>query len=452
MKQSKARIDLTNGPVLKTLILFALPILGGSIVSQLYSLADSVVVGQFIGKDALAAVSASVPVTTIMNLFLIGLSAGSTVLIAHSSGSGSSEILQRNLHSIAFLSLMISMILTVVGLIICRPLLVWMGTPSDILNDANLYLIIIFCGAVGQTIYQIGSGALNGMGDSAWSFIFLAICSGLNLILDLLAIAVLGWGVWGAAIATAISQMISGISILLRINSGVYGVKLRLRHLRMVTDDVKEIIRIGLPASIQNACTSFAAICVQSYINTFGVAFIAANTIVTRVDMFATMPALAIGTAMSSFVGQNIMNNKKRVKQGINAGILSGLIIGGVLGILIALLSNILPHAFNNDANVVGIASTGLLITAACAAFQGADSCLVNAMRGAGLSMIPMITSALGAFSRIPLVYVLAVRTGNSDGAFWAVLFAAIIRAMAIILYYYVFGGRNVINKYGVRD
>jgi len=446
--KKKSRVDLTQGSVFKTLILFALPILGGSIFTQLYNLADSVIVGQFLGKDALAAVSASTPVTTVINLFLMGLSTGSTVLIAQSFGAKDEQTIRRATNSIALLSVIVSIALTILGIVICRPLLRLMDTPEEIFHDATLYLIIIFLGTLGQAIYQLGSGALRGMGDSNWSFIFLVACSVMNIILDLIAVPVLHWGVWGAAAATALSHFVSGIGIIWRLNHGNYGIHLNLKEMRIDKQDAKEIIRIGFPASLQQAGNSLASIFVQSFVNVFGVALIAANTVVNKVDMFATMPAMAVGTAMSSFVGQNVVKDKDRVFKGIRISMLLSFGIGVIFCLLLFVSRNFLPYAFNDDAEVVAIAAKGLAITAACAIFQGVDSCLVNAMRGAGKSFIPMITSMFGSFSRIPLVYFLAVRTGNQNGVFLAILIANMLRAIAIVSYYIFLGGKKAISEF----
>ena len=448
MNAAKKRKDLTQGPVLKTLILFVLPMLGGSVVTQFYNLADSVIVGQFIGKGALAAVSASMPVATVVNLFLLGLSTGSSVILAQTYGSGDPEAMQRVVGSISKLTIILASVLTVTGLVIAWPLLKLMGTPEEIFRDSFLYLVIIFLGTIGQTIYQLGSGALRGVGDSNWAFVFLVICTVLNILLDLLVVVVFGWGVWGAAFATAVSQLVSGIGIIWRMNNGGYGFHVGPKWLKMDQEDVMEILRIGFPASLQSAGNSIASIFVQSFVNTFGVAFIAANTVVNRVDLFATMPAMAVGTAMSAFVGQNIVKNKKRVYEGIHVAMVISFVVGVIFCFLLIILRNVLPYAFNSDPEVVQIAATGLLITAACSAFQGVDSCLVNAMRGAGKSFIPMITSTFGSYSRIPLVYFLAVRPDNPNGAFLAITIAALLRAVAIVVYYVFLGGKKAIENF----
>lgn len=282
----KTRLDLTQGPVFSTLLRFSLPILLGCIVTQLYNVADSVVVGQFVGSDALAAVSASGPVQNIINMFLIGLSTGSNVVIAQAAGRRDEASLRKAIGTVAALTLSAAAVITVLGLILTNPMLRLMGTPENIFADSAAYLTIIFIGAAGNLVYNMGSGALRGMGDSVWPFLFLTFCSVLNLVLDLVAVVVLGWGVMGAAIATAVSQFVSGAGIIWRLNHGGYPVRLTLRAIRFDPGETKKVVSIGLPAAIQNIGNSIAAFCMMSYNNRFGSDFIAANSIVTKIDDF----------------------------------------------------------------------------------------------------------------------------------------------------------------------
>lgn len=446
---TKSRIDLTEGPIFKNLMRFSMPILLGCIVTQLYNVADSVIVGQFVSSDALAAVSASSPVMSIINMFLIGLSTGSNVIIAQRVGAGDREALKKAVSTVAFLTLCCSLFITVVGLAVSRPLLNLLGTPEEILSDALAYLIVIYLGTTGNMIYQMGSGALRGMGDSSWPFYFLLLCSGLNVVLDLAAVLIFDLGVLGVAIATAVSQLVSGIGIICRINKGSYGVKLSLATLRPDKKEAGQIIGIGLPAAIQNIGNAIANLAVQSSVNVFGASFIAANSIVTKVDDMINIPIVALSTALCTFVGQNMGKfNMDRIKKGINWSILSLSGLGiGLCGILIA-LRNVFPYLFTKDADVAAFAATGLFIMSFQCLFHGSDRCLVNAMRGAGKSVVPMITAQFGAFSRIPLAYFLGARPHNYKGIFFALLIASFLRSAAIAVYYYGGGWKRAVKKF----
>ena len=445
----KQRIDLTEGPIVSGLLRFALPILLGTIVTQLYNVADSVIVGRFVSADALAAVSASGPVMSLINMFMIGLSTGSNVVIAQRVGAKDSAALQKAVSTVAFLTLVSGLFITVVGLAVSTPLLHLLNTPDEIFQDARIYLIIIYLGTIGNLVYQMGSGALRGMGDSSWPFYFLVFCSVLNVVLNLAAVLLLHWGVAGVAIATTVSQTLSGIGVVVRLNRGGYGVKLGFKSIRPDRVESGKIIGIGLPAAIQNIGNMIANLFVQSAVNYFGAAFIAANSIVTKVDDLINIPVVALSTALCTFVGQNMgLFRMERIKKGINYSILSLTVLGvSLTGILIG-LRYVFPWMFTTEAAVVEIAADGLLIMSFQCLFHGTDRCLVNAMRGAGKSVVPMITAQFGAFSRIPLSYLLGVRTDNWHGIFWALLIASFLRSAAIAVYYYGGGWKRAVRKF----
>ena len=449
MAAGRRRIDLTEGPIVPGLLRFALPILLGTIVTQLYNVADSAIVGRFIGAEALAAVSAGSPVMSLINLFMIGLSAGSNVVIAQRTGAGDTGALQKAVSTIAFLTLSCSLFITAAGLAVTKPLLGLLGTPSSIMEDSRAYLTIVYLGTTGNLVYQMGSGALRGMGDSVWPFGFLLLCSALNIALDMLAVLAFGWGVAGVAAATAVSQMVSGIGIVIRLDRGGYGVRVGLRTLKPDRTEAGRIVAIGLPAAIQNVGNSIAALCVQSSVNFFGPSFIAANSIVTKVDDLINIPVIALSTALCTFVGQNIGRYRMdRIRRGINASILSLTALGvAMCGILIA-LRGVLPRIFTTDMRSLAIAADGLLIMSFQCLFHGTDRCLVNAMRGAGRSVVPMVTAQFGAFSRIPLAWLLGVRTGDWHGIFWALLIASFLRSAAIAAYYYLGGWKRTVERY----
>ena len=449
MAARRQRIDLTEGPIVQNLLRFAVPILLGTIVTQLYNVADSVIVGRFISAEALAAVSASGPVMSLINLFMIGLSTGSGVVIAQRMGARDTAALQKAVSTIAFLTLTCSLFITVAGLLVTRPLLTLLGTPEVIFADARAYLIIVYLGTTGNMVYQMGSGALRGMGDSSWPFYFLLLCCLLNITLNLLAVLVLGWGVAGVAAATAAAQLVSGVGILARLNRGGYGVRVGPRTLRPDRKEAGQIIGIGLPAAVQNIGNSIAALCVQSSVNFFGPSFIAANSIVTKVDDMINIPVIALSTALCTFVGQNMGRFRMdRIHKGINASILSLTVLGvGMCALLIA-LRGFLPHIFTDDAAAAAIAADGILIMSFQCLFHGTDRCLVNAMRGAGKSVVPMITAQFGAFSRIPLAWLLGVRTGDWHGIFQALLIASFLRSAAIAGYYYCGGWKRAVQRF----
>ncbi len=448
-KGGMSKTALVEGPLFKNLLLFSLPILLGSFVTQLYNVANSVIVGQFVGGNALAAVSASTPAVNIINMFFMGLSTGSNVVIAQRAGTQRREALQKALNTTAVLTVGFGLLLSIGGVLISSPLLKMLGTPEEIFDDTLAYLILVFVGAFGNLAYNMGSGALRGMGDSVWPFYFLCFCSALNVLLALGSVLILDLGIIGVASSTAIAQFISGLGIVWRINKGDYGVKLNFKTMKIDPFEAKEIAIIGLPAGVQNVGNLIAALCTQAYANSFGSDFIAANNVVNNIDNFINIPAMALSTALCTFVAQNMALFKMdRVKKGINQSILSLVGLGVLMWGGLILASGVLPKLFTDAPAVQAIASQGISIMAFQTVFLGIDRCLVNAMRGAGKSVVPMITAQFGALSRIPLAFFLAVQTDNYLGMFWAMLIAAFLRCAAIGVYYFCGGWKRSVQKF----
>ena len=448
-KGSSKTLNLTEGPIFSSLLRFAVPILMGTIVTQLYNVADSAIVGRFVSSDALASVSAAAPVMSFINMFIIGLSTGSNVVIAQRVGARDQAALQKAINTVACLTLICGLCITVLGLCVSKPLLTVLGTPDKIFADSLKYLIVVYIGTTGNLIYQMGSGALRGMGDSTWPFYFLLLCSGLNVVLDLAAVLIFNLGVLGVAMATAFSQFVSGMGIIYRINHGGYGVKLRFKDLHVDGKEARQIIGIGLPAAIQNVGNAIAAMFVQSSVNHFGPSFIAANSIVTKTDDMINIPVVSLSTALTTFVGQNMGRMQlDRIRKGINYSIFSLAGLGAVLCVTLISLRHLFPHMYTTNPEVIAIAAEGLFIMSFECLFHGTDRVLVMAMRGAGKSVVPMVTAQFGAFSRIPLAYFLAVKREDYHGIFYAMLIASLLRTIAICVYYYGGGWKRAVARF----
>lgn len=445
----KTQMDLTRGPIFRKLMLFSLPILLGSIVTELYNVADSMIVGRFIGAQALAAVSACSPSSSIINMFLVGLQVGASVVVAQKVGARDRVHLEDAVNTIASLTLISALLLAAGGLMLTRPLLTALNTPPEVFDDAVAYMSIIFIGTAGNLTYNVGSGVLRGMGDSTWSFIFLVMCALLNLALDIVAVQVLGMGVPGVAAATAISQLISGLGMVARLNRSDYGAKLHLRSLRIVRAEALLLAGIALPAAVQNVGNALAALFMQSYVNSFGANFAAANNIVNRVEAFSDIPIMALTAALCTFVGQNIACGRlRRVYKGISGTIALLCGLGVVICALLILMRDALPRMFTDDAEVMGYAATGIVIISFVAIYNGIDRALLNAMRAVGRSVVPMITAQFGCMTRMLFGYLLAVRTGDWRGIFFAMALATFARMSAIAVYYYFMGGKRAIERY----
>ena len=430
--------DLTEGSIVKKLTLFALPLIAGNIVMQLYNVADSVVVGNFVGSDALAAVGACFPVMMCFNALFWGLSMGAGILIAQCFGAKQQEKLQNAINTTFAITLLLGVIITVLGALFSRQVLELIKTPENILADSATYLSIIFYATIGNMIYNMGSGILRGMGDSRWPLLFLIFCSAMNVILDLVFVIYLDMGVAGVAWATLISQCSSAVLVVLRIHFGGYAARVQYKKLRIYKDSMAQILRLGLPSGIQEMCFSLGMMVVQSFANSFGSNFIAANSIIMKVDGFAVMPMMGIGAAISTFVGQNMGAGKvDRAKKGIKSAVLMVVSIGLVMGVILITVGHYFLLAFTQEEAVLEIARNGLRFLAFLYTVMGIGAVMGGAMRGAGAAIAPMVTSLLGLVARIPVAYFVAVVPHNYMGIFYAMAAAMIVNATLISYYYF---------------
>lgn len=325
-------IDMTKGPILKELVLFALPLLLGNAFQQLYNTVDSVIVGQFVGSASLAAVtSTAMIINTLVGLF-VGFSTGSSVIISQFFGAKKDDMLKKAIHTALSTTFIMGIIFMILGYFITPPLLVLMRTDADVMGPATVYLRIYFLGILGLMFYNMTSAILRAIGDSVRPLIFLIITSVLNIILDLLFVIGFKMGVAGVAYATIISQFVSafmGMFVLIRSKEN-YGVSLKEMHIdsRILT----RIFAVGLPAGFQMAIISFSNVFVQGYINSFGPNSTAGWGVYGRIDAFVMLPLQSIALANTTFTGQNAgAKNPDRIKQGIRVSLLLAVIITVVI-------------------------------------------------------------------------------------------------------------------------
>lgn len=414
------RNDLTRGPIMKKLLLFALPVVASNLIMQLYNIADSIIVGNFAanGAHALAAVGVSFPVMTLFNALFMGISMGSQIVISQMFGAKDFDSLQKGLNTSMSLAFAMGLFITIVGTPLAGPLLRMLNTPKELINDATIYLMIIFLGMLGNVYFNLGSGALRGMGDSKWPLYAMIVSSVMNVALDLLFVIVFKWGVMGVALATSISHFASGMVLAVRINSGAYPVKVQFKQLiHPDGKSVKNIMRLGLPTGLQQMAMSLGGMVIQTFSNGFGADLIAANTVIMKADGFAVMPMFAMGAAVTTFVGQNIgAGDTERAKKGVHAGILAVVCIGLVVGVALWFCGGLIMQLFGiepgNDIMVMGINGVRILAFVYC--FMGIDGSIAGALRGAGAAIPPMITAIASNLARIPITYLIAVRPLNA--------------------------------------
>jgi len=431
------RGDLTEGNITKKLLIFSIPMIVGNLISQLYNVVDTIVVGNFVGSDAVAAVSASFPIMMLFNALFFGVSIGAGIVVAQNYGAKRLDIVNKTVNTAFVLVYIVGVIITIGGLALARPMLELLGTPTNIIGDSTTYLAIIFAGSLGNMAYYIGGGILRGMGDSRYPLIFLSVSAALNIILDLLFVIAFHWGVAGVAIATIISHFVSGALVHIRVNSGVYPVHVSLKSMRIDKPLTATILRLGIPSAIQNVAMSLGSVVIQSFANRFGSNYIAANAIVQKVDGFVIIPMMSFGMALSTFVGQNVGAGKiERARDAINTALRLIVVFGLILGVVLWFFGGNVMRIFTDNQTVLSVAGQGIRILAFFYFIMGLNQNLSGAMRGAGASYAPMAVSIIGNFLRIPVAYFIAVRPENQYGLFWAMVFSIIIQFILLFSYY----------------
>ncbi len=345
---------MTKGSIPRQMILFAIPIFFGQLFQQLYNTVDSLIVGNFLGSHALAAVSSSGNLIQLMVGFFNGVAMGASVVISRCYGAGDSEKLSHSIHSTVALGLLISVVLTILGVWASPVLLRWMGTPQEVFPLSQAYFSIFFAGVSGMVLYNLFSGIMRALGDSRRPLYFLIISSLTNVVLDLVFIAVFGWGVEGAATATILSQFLSAVLAFVYLVRASGPEHLEIRKVRFSGDMTKEIIRYGLPTGVQNSIISLANVVVQSNINAFGPEAMAGMGAYSKLEGFAFLPMMSFNMAISTFVGQNIgAEEYERTLQGARFGIIGSMLMTELVGVVFFLFSTQFIALFDSSPEVI---------------------------------------------------------------------------------------------------
>ena len=437
--------DMTVGKPLSNLASFSIPLLIGNFAQQMYNTVDSIVVGKYVGDNALAAVGASGPILNLLILLFVGISTGAGIMVAQYYGAKKKEELSKTVGSCMTLILVSSAIVMLVGPLIARPLITLLGTPDTVAGMAVDYLVIIFLGILGGGAYNIISGILRGMGDSFYPLVFLVVACLLNIALDLLFVCKFRMGVPGVAWATIIAQMVSGalcVIRLLRMKDTVRITKKSLIPDRLLT---AEIVRLGLPSGLTQAVFSMASIVVQRLTNSFGELIMAVSVVVMRVDGFAMLPNFTFGIALTTFVGQNVgAGRMDRVHEGVRSGLRAGLAIAAALVALILLGGRPLMGLFTETQAVVDTSMHMMKILSVGYIAMAITQSLSGVMRGAGDTVTPMwISLVTTVVIRMPLAYLIAYLTrseaqpnGTPDALFISLLVAWISGAVITSIFY----------------
>ncbi|MBQ4258192.1 MAG: MATE family efflux transporter [Clostridia bacterium] len=393
----KSSVNLTQGNILKQIILFALPILVGQIVQNLYNSVDSIVVGNAVGTTALAAVSSSSDISHLIIGFFTGLSTGAGVLFSRYFGAGDQKNLHDSIHTALTFATILGTFMTVVGIILTPFLLNIVDCPEDVYAEAESYLRIYFIGVLFTAMYNVASGVLRAVGDSRSPFVFLIISSATNIILDLLLVLAFGLGVIGTAIATIVSQLLSVVLVTVKMlrTDDVY--KLVLKDLGIKKDLLLKVMYLGLPAAVQASLTSISNLFVQRYINQFGSAAMAGIGAAKKIDRFAGMVAQSVGLAAATFVGQNYGAKKfHRAYRGIRICLLICAVFVLVVGSTIYFNADFFIRIFTSDSEAIFYGVAMMTTMLPFYYVQSVNQVFANAVRGFGKSLAVMFCSISG--------------------------------------------------------
>ena len=429
--------DLTSGKEGKLIFQFAAPMLLGNIFQQLFSVIDAIVVGNFIGKEALAAVGASFPIIFMMVSLIIGLVMGTTVVIAQYFGAKDFVRVKRAIDTMYVYSAAAGVISTIAGLLLAEPLLRLLGLPEDIMPQAVLYLRIYFSGIIIFFGFNGTSAVLRGLGDSKTPLYFLIIATVANIILVLLFVGVFKWGIAGAAYATLLANAIAFGLAIFWLNKTHKLIRIAIKGLHFDREIFRQSIRIGLPTGIQQTFVALGNLALMGIVNTFGTNVIAGFSVASRLDSLAMIPAMSFSQALSTFVGQNIGANKPgRIRAGLISTVKMSGTITIVTTIIIVLWGHLIMSLFTNDSDVIRIGDQYLTIVSIFYILFTLMFIYTGIMRGAGDTLIPMFFTLISLWIiRIPLAYYLSHRIGAS-GIWWSIPAGWFIGLVLAFLYY----------------
>lgn len=383
---------MTEGNIWKLLIIFSIPLILGNLLQQMYNTADSIIVGNFVGSNGLAAVGSGTALINLIIAFSQGAAVGAGVIVSQNLGARDKQKTKLAVHTAMCIAIILGVILSAIGVIFSRDLLVWMKTPKSVLKDSVLYLQIYCGGLIFNVIYNMATGILNAAGNSKRPLIYLAIASVTNIILDLVFIKALKWGVKGAAIATDISQVLScvlAVGYLLRVNSDY---KLIVKELKIHGNTAKQIIRVGLPTAIQNMVISFSNVLVQSSVNSYGATAMAGYAAYLKIDGFNILPVLSISMAVTTFTGQNVGAKKPdRIKKGMWTALIMGVVYTVIIGVVILLTSHTVLGLFTKDNDVITYGQLAMKYFCPFYFLLGILNILAGTVRGAGKGVPPML-------------------------------------------------------------
>lgn len=436
--QQKKTIPMTEGTIWKRIILFAIPLFLGNLFQQMYNTADSLIVGNFLGSDALAAVSSSGSLIFLMVGFFNGIAVGAGVVVARYYGAREMEKVQKAIHTTIAFGILSGIVLTVVGIVLAPQILVWMGTPADVLVNSVLYFRIYFCGSIAFVLYNIFVGILQSVGDSKHPLMYLIISSVINVVLDLLFVAVFHMGVGSAAFATIISQFVSAILCLIQLLRSPADYRVSIPKIRLDIPMLKQIISNGLPAGLQNSIIAFANVIVQSNINSFGKMAVAGCGSYSKIEGFGFLPITCFALSLTTFISQNLgAKQYDRAKKGARFGILCSITMAELVGIFIFTFAPILLSAFGSDPEVIAYGAAQARTVTLFYFLLAFSHCIAGILRGAGKATIPMIIMMVcWCIIRVSYITIIVHFIPRINVVFWAYPLTWTLSSICFLIYF----------------
>lgn len=429
---------MTNGSIYKKIVKFALPIFWGNLFQQLYNIVDSLVIGNFVGRDALAAVSSTGSLIFLLVGLFGGIFMGAGVVISKYFGAGEEENVQTAIHTAISFGIIAGVILTILGTLLSPQILRLMGTPETVFSQAVLYVRIYFAGILSIVMYNTASGIFQAVGDSKHPLYYLIISSIVNVVLDLLFVAVFKMGIAGAAIATVIAQGVSMILAFYHLMHTKDIYKVSLKKIKVNGFMLKQILRMGIPAGIQNSVIALANVVVQSNINSFGAIAVAGCGAYSKIEGFAFIPITSFAFSMTTFIGQNLgAKEYDRAKKGTYFGIVVSMVLAEVVGIVFYIMAPKLIALFNSEVAVVQYGTLQARTIAIFYFLLAFSHCLAGILRGAGKSVIPMaVMLVCWCVIRVLYVTIATHFVPKIQTVFWAYPLTWSLSSIIFLIYY----------------
>lgn len=429
---------MTEGCIWRKIVKFALPICWGNLFQQLYNIVDSVVVGNYVGRDALAAISSTGSLIFLLVGFFGGIFMGAGVVISKYFGANKKESVQKAIHTSIAFAIIAGIILTIVGTLLTPQILRLMGTPDSVFSNATLYVRIYFMGILSVVLYNTSSGIFQAVGDSKHPLYYLIISSIVNVVLDLIFVVIFKWGIGGAAFATIISQTVSVVLSFYKLSTTNDVYKVDFKKVHIDPRILKEIIRLGLPAGIQNSVIALANVVVQANINAFGSVAMAGCGSYSKIEGFVFIPITSFAMSMTTFIGQNLGAKKyDRAKEGAKFGIITSIILAEIIGVIFFILAPQLISLFNGEPDVIQFGTSQSRTIALFYFLLAFSHCIAGILRGAGKAVVPMFVMLLcWCIIRVTYITITTHFIPMIQVVFWAYPLTWFLSSIIFLIYY----------------